>query len=95
MRIAAFTLLTLLAGCGIFGSDRPPEAPPTPDEIACRAESRDSPERARLMHQWMPGNAINETRLTAELQTAERRAYLECLRRRGVIPRSGGVEAPR
>lgn len=94
MRIAAFAALTLLAACG-GRTPAVPEEPPSPDTVACRAEVRNSPDRARIMQQRTPGNSINEARVTEELQTAERRVFLDCMRRRGAIPQSGGVESPR
>jgi hypothetical protein len=94
MRIPGFAALALLAACG-SRTPAPPEEPPSPDTIACRAEVRHSPDRARIMQQRTPGNANNEARVTEELQTAERRVFLDCMRRRGAIPQSGGVEARR
>lgn len=94
MRIAAFAALALLAACG-GRTPAVPEEPPSPDTLACRAEVRNSPDRARIMQQRTPGNSINEARVTDELQTAERRVFLDCMRRRGAIPQSGGVESPR
>lgn len=94
MRIAAFVALALLAACG-GRTPAVPEEPPSPDTVACRAEARNSPDRARIMQQWTPGNSINEGRITEALQTTERRTFLDCMRRRGAIPPSGGVESPR
>lgn len=94
MRIAAFVALALLTACG-GRTPAAPEEPPSPDTLACRAEVRNSPDRARIMQQRTPGNSINEARVTEELQAAERRVFLDCMRRRGAIPQSGGVESPR
>jgi hypothetical protein len=95
MRPLLFTGILLLAACGGRSPAPPPEEPPSADTIACRTEARNSPGRSRIMQQWNPGYAANEARINAELEALERRSFLDCMRRRGAIPQSGGVEAPR
>jgi hypothetical protein len=87
-------LLLPLGGCGLYNSvvgtapQRPPE---TPEQQECREEARRSPSVTALNRQRLPGNAINDDRLSREERTLLARAFRDCLRARGLtLP--GGVE---
>ena len=91
---ASLALAALLAACGTRGviQDRPPASP---QEAACRAEARSSPElRAVFQRQPPPDRVTWRTAWEDELQSTEARLVTECLRRDGFAAR-GGVEPTR
>jgi len=89
MRHATLTLLVLLAACST--RPVPPAEPETPEAALCRAETRDFPERRRLMAQRTENNAPQVDGLIADAQL---RAFRDCMRRRG-ISEGDGVERVR
>ncbi|MBR0654514.1 phosphoribosylamine--glycine ligase [Plastoroseomonas arctica] len=91
MRAPVIATLVLLAACGSRTPVPAPAEPDSPDASACRAESRDNPERSRLMATRFDQNAIEVDR---QIEAANLRAYRDCLRRRGAVD-SGGVERVR
>ena len=93
MKALLLTLALLpLASCGFFGSRTAVvEEPLTPDQRECRAEALTSPAMKALDRQRMPMNSFNEDRLNREERVVLNRAYLDCLRARGLaLP--GGVQ---
>ena len=67
------------------------EEPLTPEQRECRAEAQTSPGMKALDRQRMPMNSYNEDRLNREERVVLNRAYLDCLRARGLaLP--GGVQ---
>lgn len=84
----------LLAACGAPRTARPAPEPERPEIAECRREARDSGAMRDLGRQLNPSNPANMDRLRAEAAEAERRAFNDCLRRRGVL-RGGGVEPVR
>ncbi len=90
---SALCMLWVLAGCGGAPPTRPDPAE-TPQQAACRAESRGSPEVKTIMERQPPPDRVT-WRIVWEqdVAEAERRHALDCLRRAGLaLP--GGVEAP-
>ncbi len=85
-------LLLLLGGCAMMPARAPAPVPLTPEQQACRTESRGADEARELRRSWAPG--VNDTTLLPQIQAAEERAYRACLRARR-LPGPSGVEAPR
>ena len=88
----------LLGGCGMFDgmfSSGPQVAAPelTPEQQACRAEARRSPEVRAIWSQMAPDNN-NRERVENDLRAAELRVFRRCLADRGV-PNPGGVVSVR
>ena len=85
---SAFPLAALLAlaACGTT-------APRTPEE-ACRAEARNTPAVREAEQRVNPAveNPNSRARVEGEAAAAERRAYLQCMRVRGLSPPGAGVE---
>ena len=92
MRPLLLLALLPLAGCGFFGPrTTATEEPLTPEQRECRAEAQTSPGMKALDRQRMPMNSYNEDRLNREERVVLNRAYLDCLRARGLaLP--GGVQ---
>jgi hypothetical protein len=95
----ALALLLLAGAGGCRGGGRLPldgetSIPPdenTPAHQACRAEARRDPAVVALYRQYNPTNEYNALRVGRERDTAEVRAYRDCLRRNGLAA-PGGVE---
>ncbi|MGX9963565.1 phosphoribosylamine--glycine ligase [Roseomonas sp. F4] len=82
--------LLLLAGCG----GRDPAPVPTADnpaQVACREEARRSSGVAEESRRVVIGLPSSEERFLQARAEAENRAFMDCLRRRGLV-RGGGVE---
>lgn len=99
MHAAGGLALLALAGCGgrAAAPAPAPALPGGPDAqqaAECRAEARRSPAVRALEAQLNPANLTNVDRVRAEQREAESRAYVDCLRRRG-LARGGGVEPVR
>lgn len=88
-RILPVLFLPLVAACG--GTPEPPAPPENPGVAGCRAEAQAAFSSRSFARQASPGNATNEVRLERERAEAERVAFNDCLRRRG-LARGGGVE---
>jgi hypothetical protein len=96
MKHPKLALLPLLLAAACAG--RQPTAQPAQPESAavaeCRAEARSSPAVQETWREWVPFNMPNNARVNDERAEAERRAFNDCLRRRG-LSRGGGVEPVR
>jgi hypothetical protein len=90
MRAPLIAVLVLLAGCGTR-QPAPPAEPETVEAAACRMESRDNPERRRLMRQRFDANGPE---IDAQIEAANLAAFRGCMRRRGAV-QGGGVERVR
>lgn len=89
IRNAALTALLALAACGSA------TAPATP-EAACRAEARNAPAVREAGRRMPPvDNVFQRERAAEDAAMAERRAYLQCMRVRGLTPPGAGVEPER
>ena len=84
-------LLLVLAGCGGTAG---PIAGDTPAQAECRAEARQAPSVLEFNRRVVIGNVTSEENMRQARQEAEGRAFVDCLRRRG-LTRGGGVEALR
>ncbi|WP_270937733.1 phosphoribosylamine--glycine ligase [Falsiroseomonas oryzae] len=85
----------LLAACGSRGpAPRTAAAQEDPAVAECRTESRNSPEVRELFREENPANQTQHALVEQRRTEAERRAFRDCLRRRGVI-HGGGVEQVR
>lgn len=82
----------LLAACG--SSPTPQLQADSPAHAECREEARNSTQSRDYSRQVLIGNPTQEDRIRQLQADAERRAYTDCLRRRGLV-RGGGVEAVR
>ncbi|UFN49415.1 phosphoribosylamine--glycine ligase [Roseomonas sp. OT10] len=92
--VHALALLALLAACGTRGAiqDRPPASP---EEAACRAEARSSPELRTLFQRQPPPDRVTWREVWQdELRATEARLVTDCLRRDGIAA-PGGVEPTR
>lgn len=88
-RIAALLIPLALAACA-----RP--APAT-GEAACRAEARANPAAGNVAERLNPAveNPNRRSAVEESVSAAERRAYLQCMRVRGLTPPGTGVEPQR
>jgi hypothetical protein len=88
-------LLALLSGCG--GREPVPMASAdlSPGHAECRAEARQAPELRELARSYNATNIANQDRVARESAEIEARAFQDCLRRRGLASRGGGVEPVR
>ncbi|WP_376099555.1 hypothetical protein ACE7GA_11675 [Roseomonas sp. CCTCC AB2023176] len=85
---AALAGLLSLAACGTTTPNSP--------EAACRAEARDVPAVRDLARRMPPvGNVSQRETVEQEAGLAERRAYVQCMRARGLTPPGAGVEPER
>lgn len=87
-----FLLLLVLAGCAMQPAHGPAPPPLSPEQQACRAEARNSPEVREIRRRWAPG--VNDRFIEQDVSRAEESAYRACLRARR-LPGPSGVEAPR
>lgn len=85
---AIILALPLLAACGATPE---PAASENPGVTACREEARAAGNSRDFARQSVVNNPSNQFRLEQERGVAERAAFTDCLRRRG-LSRGGGVE---